>query len=362
MKNPTLKARLRLILVLALAPAIALATISACKEFAQASSIARMGSASSIDAALSGLRVGLGVELAMILLSSLVVLGVLWGVAERWCLRPLKSIEAAAAAIAQGDLAPPWPDRPTVPELEALTHSIFALGAAISARERALRASLAQREHMLREIHHRVKNNLQMISSLLNLQADKIRSPRILRLFDDTRNRMQVLSILHQHLYERSDWSTIDFQAYISDLVEHVSARRSTMDRPAVRYSVQAGVMPVGPDVAIPVGLIVNEAVSNALSHAFADTVAPEIRIVAEDSEGEIVIMIDDNGRGSSLAGAQTDGRRGLGITLINGLAAQLGGSAEISSGPTGGTRVRVRFPSPLPAASGGPPAMIGGL
>jgi two-component sensor histidine kinase len=72
---------------------------------------------------------------------------------------------------------------------------------------------------MLREIHHRVKNNLQMISSLLNLQAGEIRSPRIRRFFGDAQNRVLTLSILHRHLYERSSWALVDFQQFISDLV-----------------------------------------------------------------------------------------------------------------------------------------------
>ena len=86
-----------------------------------------------------------------------------------------------------------------------------------------LKAGLEQRDHMLREIHHRVKNNLQMISSLLNLQAGEIRSPRIRRFFGDAQNRVLTLSILHRHLYERSSWSLVDFQQFISDLVRQIS-------------------------------------------------------------------------------------------------------------------------------------------
>ena len=79
---------------------------------------------------------------------------------------------------------------------------------------------------MLREIHHRVKNNLQMISSLLNLQAGEIRSPRIRRFFGDAQNRVLTLSILHRHLYERTSWSLVDFQRFISDLVRQISVGR----------------------------------------------------------------------------------------------------------------------------------------
>ena len=139
---------------------------------------------------------------------------------------------------------------------------------------------------MLREIHHRVKNNLQMISSLLNLQAGEIRSPRIRRFFGDAQNRVLTLSILHRHLYERSSWALVDFQQFISDLVRQISVGRRKPDRPQPRYQIRAPIMAVGPDIAIPIGLIVTEAVSSALSRNFDDVTAPEIRIEAVGQGG----------------------------------------------------------------------------
>ena len=144
------------------------------------------------------------------------------------------------------------------------------MAAAIASREHELKAGLEQRDHMLREIHHRVKNNLQMISSLLNLQAGEIRSPRIRRFFGDAQNRVLTLSILHRHLYERSSWSLVDFQQFISDLVRQISVARPGVERPTPRYQIRAPIMAVGPDIAIPVGLIVTEAVGRALNHDFS--------------------------------------------------------------------------------------------
>lgn len=352
MRSLTLNTRLLLVLALALTPAVALAALDAWQKFVLASAMPQAASAT----------FRLGTDIGMIVLSSLVGLGALWVAAERWCLRPLKPIQVAAAAIARGNFAPPRPAGPTTPEMEALAHDVFALGAAIGARESALQASLAQREHMLREIHHRVKNNLQMILSLLNLQADKIRSPRILRLFGDARNRVLALSILHQHLYERSDWSSVDFQAYITDLVDHLSAQRSRQDKPTVQCRVEALVMAVGPDTAIPVGLIITEAVSNAFSHAFASARAPEIRITTELSDGSIVVTIDDNGSGVGEEGTAPGRKQGLGVTLMHGLAAQLGGSIDILRGPENGTRVRLQFRKPRHAIVDRPVALIGEL
>lgn len=352
MRRLTLNARLLLVLALALTPAVVLAALDAWQKFILASEIPQTASAA----------LGLGADIVMIALSALVGLGALWVAAERWCLRPLRPIQAAAAAIARGNFAPPRPTGPTTPEMDALAHDVFALGAAISARESALQMSLKQREHMLREIHHRVKNNLQMILSLLNLQADKIRSPRILRLFGDARNRVLALSILHQHLYERSDWSSVDFQAYIADLVDQLSARRSRQDRSTVRCRVKALVMEVGPDTAIPVGLIITEAVSNAFSHAFTNTLAPEIFITAALNDGTIMVTIDDNGSGIGEDSTAPGRKQGLGVTLMHGLAAQLGGSIDILPRAEGGTRVWLQFRKPRHAIVDRPIALIGEL
>jgi two-component sensor histidine kinase len=197
---------------------------------------------------------------------------------------------------------------------------------------------------MLREIHHRVKNNLQMISSLLNLQAGEIRSPRIRRFFGDAQNRVLTLSILHRHLYERSSWALVDFQQFISDLVRQISVGRRGPDRPQPRYHIRAPIMAVGPDIAIPIGLIVTEAVSGALDRNFDGVATPEIRIEAVDKEGMVELIIEDNGtaHGRPIGPAV---RGGFGLTLIRGLAMQLGGEARISVREGGGTQVAVTFP-----------------
>ncbi|MBX9945561.1 MAG: sensor histidine kinase [Reyranella sp.] len=354
MKHLTLRVRLAVVLALALAPAMALAAVGAWEKFETAAAAARLLPQAVSGTALSSATQALWIDSVLLLLAFLAALVALSVAAQRWCLRPLRPIQEAAAAFASGNFTPPRPTGSMTPEMAALTSDIFSLGAAIGAREADLRASLQQREHMLREIHHRVKNNLQMILSLLNLQADKVRSPRVLRLFGDAQNRVLALSILHQHLYERSDWSSVDFQAYITDLVSHLSARRSRRDKPAVHCTVRASVMSVGPDTAIPIGLIVTEAVSNAFSHAFVDAVSPEVRISADEIDGEILVAIVDNGSGLGGTGEVLEGRQLLGITLMRGLAGQLGGSLDMAASPGGGTRVELRFPKPRPQIGNG--------
>jgi two-component sensor histidine kinase len=269
-----------------------------------------------------------------------------WLGADRWCVRPLRYIQNFADRIARGEDIELARQSSWAPELASVSDGVRAMAEAIASREAELRAGLEQRDHMLREIHHRVKNNLQMISSLLNLQAGEIRSPRIRRFFGDAQNRVLTLSILHRHLYERSSWALVDFQQFISDLVRQISVGRRAPDLAQPRYHIRAPIMAVGPDIAIPVGLIVTEAVSSALDRSFDGVATPEIRIEAGDKAGMVELVIEDNGAGSR--GAIRPGvRSGFGLTLIRGLAMQLGGEADVSSREGGGTRVSVTFPTP---------------
>lgn len=280
-------------------------------------------------------------------LASAVVLLVIWIGADRWCVRPLRYIHDFADKVARGESITLAPPRPWSPEMASVGAGVTAMAEAIASRESALRANVEQRDHMLREIHHRVKNNLQMISSLLNLQAGEIRSPRIRRFFGDAQNRVLTLSILHRHLYERSSWSLVDFQQFISDLVRQISVGRTRGGKQAPRYHIRAPIMAVGPDTAIPIGLIVTEAVSIALTHDFSRAAAPEIRIETSERGEEVELVIEDNGVARDAGQAELSGRGGFGLTLIRGLAMQLGGEVTIEQKPDGGSRVVVVFPTP---------------
>ena len=283
---------------------------------------------------------------ALIALTAGLVLLAVWLGADRWCVRPLRYIGEFAGRVGRGEDVRFVPRTSWASELATVGEGVGRMAEAIASREADLKAGLEQRDHMLREIHHRVKNNLQMISSLLNLQAGEIRSPRIRRFFGDAQNRVLTLSILHRHLYERSSWSLVDFQQFISDLVRQISVPRPGIERPSVRYHIRAPIMAVGPDIAIPVGLIVTEAVGSALNHDFSDVGTPEIRIDATEKEGqEVELAIEDNGVDSSQASIGPNVRGSFGLTLIRGLAMQLGGEARISGREGGGTRVVVTFP-----------------
>ncbi|MCA0302232.1 MAG: sensor histidine kinase [Proteobacteria bacterium] len=284
--------------------------------------------------------------LGLVVLAWLASLVALWFGADRWCVQPLRSIRDFADRVARGEDIELVARRPWGPELASVGDGVRAMAAAIASREAELKAGLEQRDHMLREIHHRVKNNLQMISSLLNLQAGEIRSPRIRRFFGDAQNRVLTLSILHRHLYERSSWALVDFQQFISDLVRQISVGRRGPDRPSPRFHIRAPIMAVGPDTAIPIGLIVTEAVGSALNRARDGSTTPEIRIEAADRDGTVELVIEDNGPGLDRSlGPGTRG--GFGLTLIRGLAMQLGGEAKVLAREPAGMWVVVTFPMP---------------
>ncbi len=291
---------------------------------------------------------------ALVVASLMVGLVAVWLGAEHWVVRPLRQVLAFADRVARGEKIKLQTPQPWTPELIAVSRGINEMAEAIASREGELRSGLEQRDHMLREIHHRVKNNLQMISSLLNLQAGEIRSPRLRRFFGDAQNRVLTLSILHRHLYERSSWSLVDFQQFISDLVRQITVSRPT-DKPTPRYQIRAPVMAVGPDVAIPVGLIVTEAVSSALSHDFSAVAHPEIRIEAIQKADDLAeLVIEDNGVDTGSGSIEPNLRGGFGVTLLRGLSMQLGGEATISAREGGGVRIVVAFPLPKEQESDG--------
>lgn len=293
-----------------------------------------------------------GDGLLFVILALILALLAVWFGADRWCVRPLRYIRDFAGKVARGEPGTFVPSRPWTPELAAVGQGVTTMAEAIASREAELRVGLEQRDHMLREIHHRVKNNLQMISSLLNLQAGEIRSPRIRRFFGDAQNRVLTLSILHRHLYERTSWALVDFQRFISDLVRQISVGGTDSNRPTPRFHIRAPIMAVGPDTAIPVGLIVTEVVSAALDHDFSSVATPEIRIEAAESKDQVTFVIEDNGLDRGRGPVRADGRGVFGLTLIRGLATQLGGEVTVLPRDGGGTRVELTFPMAKEPAS----------
>ena len=218
----------------------------------------------------------------------------------------------------------------------------------ISERMRAeeqSKASLKEKEVLLKEIHHRVKNNLQVISSLLSLQSRCIEDQSVLELFQESQNRVRSMALIHEKLYRSHDLARIDFAEYIHNLAAHLVRSYRATSGP-VSLKVDANDVSLSVDAAVPCGLIINELVSNSLKHAAFEAQGGgregEIRIeLRSDRDHQVTLIVADNGVGfpKDLDFRHTES---LGMQLINTLTNQLDGTVELRS--NGGTEFRITF------------------
>jgi PAS domain S-box-containing protein len=209
-------------------------------------------------------------------------------------------------------------------------------------REEVLRASLREKETLLKEIHHRVKNNLQVVSSLLGLQSRAIGDDNTRRMFQESQNRVHSMALLHERLYQSPDLSEIGCAEYISQLAAHLF-RSYGVSSSRIKLTMRVDKRHMPMDSAVPCGLILNELVSNALKYAFPDTREGEIRIILEDhQDGRTRLVVGDNGVGLP-RDINIWNTRSLGLRLVRTLAAQLDAGIEVHA--EGGTEVRLIFP-----------------
>jgi PAS domain S-box-containing protein len=209
-----------------------------------------------------------------------------------------------------------------------------------------IRRSLQEKDVMLNEIHHRVKNNLQVVSSLLSLQADQIQDPVARRMFTDSQNRIQSMALIHQQLYTSSDFAEIDFGAYLRSLADHVLASYAG-NAASFGVSVDATDAFLSLAEAIPCGLIVNELLSNSLKHSFHHRSGGEIRVGFGASDGICRLTVDDDG--SPLPDDILANRPPtMGVRLVQALTSQLGGDLRVGRGP----KFEITFPGQRAGAS----------
>lgn len=190
--------------------------------------------------------------------------------------------------------------------------------------------SLKEKDALIREVHHRVKNNLQIISSLFYLQAKKIKDPAALEAIKEGQLRVQIMSVIHQKLYQNEQLDLINFRLYISELAEQIleSQKRSDLN---VKLNIQADSVPISVDKAVPIGLIVNELITNSLKHGFEGLYSGtiNIRIYLNENIAHLVYMDDGNGVTDieNLEKGNT-----LGMRLIRLFTNQLDGKMDIHS------------------------------
>ncbi|MBU4608001.1 MAG: sensor histidine kinase, partial [Methanobacterium sp.] len=193
---------------------------------------------------------------------------------------------------------------------------------------------------LLQEIHHRVKNNLQIISSLMNLQAMEIDDEKTLKFIRDSQNRVKSMAIIHEKLYESSDLSRISFKGYLHNLLSYLYDS----------YTIHPGRVKLKPvvndfsfniDTAIPLGLIINELISNSLKYAFPDKREGELFIHLEKAGEKFKLVVADDGIGFP-DNVDFENTTTLGLQLVNKLTQQLDGSITLDNKK--GSKFTIKF------------------
>jgi PAS domain S-box-containing protein len=208
--------------------------------------------------------------------------------------------------------------------------------------EERIRASLAEKTVLLKEVHHRVKNNLQIICALLDLQSDSIADAQSRTCFQESQDRIRSMALVHEQLYRSRDFASIDFADYIDNLAMYLfNSYVKNTERIIMR--VEADSVSLGIDLSIPCGLIVNELVSNSLKHAFPDNRKGEIAIgLSADDEGLITLTVTDDGVGFPVD-FDFMNTQSLGLQLVSMLVKQLQGGIELRNDDGASFVVRFR-------------------
>jgi two-component sensor histidine kinase/PAS domain-containing protein len=205
--------------------------------------------------------------------------------------------------------------------------------------EEAVRTSLREKEILLKEVHHRVKNNMQIISSLLFLQSSYVRDPYDVELFRESQMRVKSMATVHERLYRSEDLSSIEFSEYVRTITDELLA---SYTRPGIELMTAVDDVRFGVDIAIPCGLLITELVTNAIKHAFPEGRDGRINIAGNLTDGMMHLSVADNGIGYP-ADVDFTGGETLGVMLIRGLTDQLDGTIVLDR--TGGSRVMITFP-----------------
>jgi two-component sensor histidine kinase/sensor domain CHASE-containing protein len=207
--------------------------------------------------------------------------------------------------------------------------------------EEKIKGSLKEKEMLLKEIHHRVKNNLQVVSSMLKIQSEYSKDKKTVEMFQESQNRVRSIALIHEMLYQSKNLSKIDFSEYIQPITTNLMR---TYGVDPIRIKVKINVKDVFMDLdrAIPCGLIINELFSNVLKHAFPKGRPGEVLIdLFQQSSQELTLLIKDNGVGLPI-GMDFKNTDSLGLQLVNALVDQLGGTIVFEGRM--GTTFRITF------------------
>nr|WP_314433010.1 sensor histidine kinase [uncultured Brevundimonas sp.] len=260
---------------------------------------------------------------------------------ERLFIRWLDYLERVAAIYAKGRFSVrPLQAMNAPSEIRVMAKTLDEMAEAITVRDVELNASLAEKDALMREIHHRVKNNLQIISSLLSMQQRALTDAPAKAALGDTRQRISALALIYRTLYQSEDIRHADAKVFLTELVGQLVASEAGRG-PMVASSVDADSLFVDPDKLAPLALWLVEAVTNAQKHAFAGR-GGELKVRFRVNGETSVLEVEDDGPGASAVA-----EAGVGRTLMGAFAKQLRGEAEMIEAPSGGAIARMTFVTP---------------
>ena len=263
-------------------------------------------------------------------------------VTDRVVVRWIAYLQRIASLYARGRLSvKPVQAEHAPPEIRELAATLEDMADAIVGRDATLRDNLAQKDALMREIHHRVKNNLQVISSLLNMQQRALTDPAARAAMSDTRQRITALALIYRALYQGPDLKRVDLRPFLEELTAQLVAGEINRG-PAVRTELHVDALVIDPDRLAPLALFAVEAITNAQKHAFSGrggVLTLNFRVHGEEAELEIS---DDGEAGEAALTAS-----GVGRTLMTAFARQLRGRAELVRNAQGGITARLLFPTP---------------
>src|SRR6185369_8680304 len=281
------------------------------------------------------------------LLTFLLALVAVSVVTERVVTRWIVYLQRIASLYARGRFSVrPVQSEQMPPEIRDLAETLEQMADAIVGRDASLRDSLAQKDELMREIHHRVKNNLQVISSLLNMQQRALADPAARSAMSDTRQRITALALIYRALYQGPDLKRVDLRPFLEELTAQLVSGELHHGL-AVRTELTVDPLVIDPDRLAPLALFAVEAITNAQKHAFANrggTLTLNFTVRGEEAELEI----SDDGKPADDALSAS----GVGRTLMTAFARQLRGRAELSRNAAGGVTARLIFPTPAAEAA----------
>lgn len=263
----------------------------------------------------------------------------IWIASDYLVNRHVRSLAAAARAYSRGNLDLRLDLASAPEEFQELARTFARMADRIQRREDDLRHSLAQKELLLREVHHRVKNNLQIVTSLLNLRAQRLQSLEARDAVRQAQMRIGAMTLVHRNLYEQENIQEIELKEFLADLCALLE-EADLHERSTVRLELDIEPTRVPTDQATPLALLVTEGVTNAFKHAYRPEEQGRVLVRLTHDDGRARLLISDDGIG--LAGFGR-GSSGVGITLMHMLAKQLGGKLVLAE--TSGTSITVDFP-----------------